>query len=157
MEDFLDAFGRTIEEASVRLEQISEDESAKPRADEKWSSKQIIGHLIDSAANNHQRFVRAQFTDELVFPGYQQEEWVSSQRYQEKPWPEMIQLWRLYNRHILHIMRVTPEDVRMKLRHKHNLHIIASDLIKEDEPVTLDYFMRDYVEHLRKHLQQIFG
>lgn len=54
-------------------------------------------------------------------------------------------------------MRVTPEDVRMKLRHKHNLHIIASDLIKEDEPVTLDYFMRDYVEHLRKHLQQIFG
>ena len=53
--------------------------SQTPRAQDKWSPREIVGHLIDSAANNHQRFVRAQFTDDLVFSGYQQAEWVGVQ------------------------------------------------------------------------------
>ena len=153
--EFLKDFGDTIETASSRLLEISEERSAVPRVEGKWSRKQIIGHLIDSAANNHSRFVRAQFSDELNFPGYEQEAWVDSQRYQEKDWNELIQLWKLYNRHILHIMKVTPEETRMKLRLKHNLHVIASDKLSPDEPVTLDWFMRDYVDHMKKHLGQI--
>ena len=153
--EFLNDFGETIDTASTRLLEISDELSAVPRVEGKWSRKQIIGHLIDSAANNHSRFVRAQFNDDLVFPGYEQEAWVDSQRYQEKDWNELVQLWRLYNRHILHIMKVTPEDIRMKLRSKHNLHVIASDKLSPDEPVTLDWFMRDYVDHLKKHLGQI--
>ena len=153
--EFFEHFGETIQSASVRLTAIPEKQSATPRREDKWSPKEIIGHLIDSAANNHQRFVRAQFTDELVFAGYEQEEWVAAQRYQDKPWPELVQLWKLYNQHILHIMKVTPQETRMKLRHKHNLHVIASDTISMDEPVTLDFFMRDYVDHLKKHLHQI--
>jgi hypothetical protein len=156
MTAFLESFRNTIDDGSARLLEIPDDESATPPGEGKWSPKEIIGHLIDSAANNHQRFVRAQFSDDLVFSGYQQEEWVDAQRYRERPWREMVQLWQLYNRHILHIMKVTPETTRMKLRHKHNLHVIASESLKESEPVTLDYFMRDYVEHLRKHLGQIF-
>jgi len=155
--DFLSDFGETIETAAARLLEISEERSAVPRVEGKWSRKEIIGHLIDSASNNHSRFVRAQFTDELVFPGYEQNAWVESQRYQEKPWPELVALWQLYNRHILHIMKVTPADTRMKLRHKHNLHVIASDKLSPDEPVTLGFFMRDYVDHLKKHLDQILG
>jgi len=155
MKDFLDEFGATIDSASARLLVIPEQQSATPRREDKWSPKEIIGHLIDSAANNHQRFVRAQFTDELVFAGYEQNEWVETQRYRDKPWEELVQLWKLYNQHILHIMKVTPQETRMKLRHKHNLHVIASDTISENEPVTLDFFMRDYVEHLKKHLNQI--
>ena len=154
--EFLKDFGETIETASTRLLEISDERSAAPRAEGKWSRKQIIGHLIDSAANNHSRFVRAQFNDDLVFPGYEQEAWVDSQQYQEKDWNELVQLWKLYNRHILHIMKVTPEEIRMKLRAKHNLHVIASDKLSPDEPVTLDWFMRDYVDHMRKHLGQIF-
>ena len=155
--DFLSDFGETIENATARLLVISDERSAVPRVEGKWSRKEIIGHLIDSAANNHSRFVRAQFTDELVFPGYEQNAWVESQRYQEKPWSELVELWQLYNRHILHIMKVTPAHTRMKLRHKHNLHVIASDRLSPDEPVTLDFFMRDYVDHLKKHLSQILG
>ena len=153
--EFLQDFGETIETASTRLLEISEERSAVPRDEGKWSRKQIIGHLIDSAANNHSRFVRAQFSDDLVFPGYEQEAWVDSQHYQEKDWHELVQLWKLYNRHILHIMKVTPEDTRMKLRSKHNLHVIASDKLRPDEPVTLDWFMRDYVDHMKKHLGQV--
>ena len=153
--EFLQDFGETIETASTRLLEISEERSAVPRDEGKWSRKQIIGHLIDSAANNHSRFVRAQFSDDLVFPGYEQEAWVDSQHYQEKDWHELVQLWKLYNRHILHIMKVTPEETRMKLRSKHNLHVIASDKLRPDEPVTLDWFMRDYVDHMKKHLGQV--
>ena len=153
--EFLKDFGDTIETASKRLLEISEERSAEPRVEGKWSRKQIIGHLIDSAANNHSRFVRAQFTDELVFPGYEQEAWVDSQQYQNRDWSELVQLWKLYNRHIMHIMKVAPEETRMKLRAKHNLHMIASDKLSPDEPVTLDWFMRDYVDHMKKHLGQI--
>lgn len=153
--EFLNDFGETIETASTRLLEISDERSAVPRVEGKWSRKQIIGHLIDSAANNHSRFVRAQFNDDLVFPGYEQEAWVDSQQYQKKDWNELVQLWKLYNRHILHIMKVTPEETRMKLRSKHNLHVIASDKLSPDEPVTLDWFMRDYVDHMKKHLGQI--
>ena len=135
---------------------ITEQESEVPRAEDKWSPKQIIGHLIDSAGNNHQRFVRAQFTDDLVFSGYEQEEWVRVEHFQEEPWRDLVQFWRLYNQHILHIMKHAAEDTRTKLRQRHNLHQLASEQIKEDEPVTLEFFMRDYVDHMKKHLSQIF-
>ena len=66
---FVSEFRSTVEAAARRLEQIHERDSRVPLAEGKWSPKQIIGHLIDSAANNHTRFVRAQFTEDLVFPG----------------------------------------------------------------------------------------
>lgn len=157
MQEFLDDFRQTISTASERLLQISAAQSQIPRAEGKWSPKEIIGHLIDSASNNHQRFVRAQFTDDLVFAGYEQEGWVRVQDYQGEPWPELVQLWKLYNQHILHFMSLIPEKTRRKARHKHNLHQIASDSLREDEPVTLEWFMRDYVDHMKKHLSQILG
>lgn len=157
MQDFLDDFRQTIDAASKQLVQISPEQSKLPRAEGKWSPKEIIGHLIDSASNNHQRFVRAQFTDDLVFDGYEQEGWIRVQNYQGEAWLELIQLWKLYNQHILHLMSLVPEETRMKLRYKHNLNQIASDSLSKDEPVTLDWFMRDYVDHMKKHLKQILG
>ena len=156
MQDFLDDFRETVSLAAERFELISEQQSQIPRAAGKWSPREILGHLIDSAANNHQRFVRAQFTDDLVFAGYEQENWVDVQRYQDEPWKDLVQLWQFYNRHILHVIEVAPEEQRTKLRAKHNLHQIASDLLSEDEPVTLEWFMRDYLDHMKKHLGQIF-
>lgn len=156
-EQFLDHFRATINEAAPRLFEIPETKSELARGEGKWSPKQIIGHLIDSAANNHQRFVRAQFTDELIFPGYAQNEWVAAEHFQEEPWRDLVQLWQLYNQHILHIMKHAAEDTRTQLRHRHNLHQLASESIREDEPVTLEFFMRDYVDHLKKHLTQILG
>jgi hypothetical protein len=104
MEDFLSDFRHTVEIASNQLHQISADQSQLPRAAGKWSPKEIIGHLIDSASNNHQRFVRAQFTDDLVFAGYEQEGWVRVQNYQGEQWADLVQLWKLYNQHMLHLI-----------------------------------------------------
>jgi hypothetical protein len=156
MQEFLNDFRETIESASARLLEMPAPHNEMPRAEGKWSPKEIIGHLIDSASNNHQRFVRAQFTDDLVFAGYEQEGWVRVQNYQCEKWADLVKLWQLFNQHILHLMSLVPEETRLKLRHKHNLHQIASENLLESEPVTLDWFMRDYVDHMKKHLRQIF-
>jgi hypothetical protein len=157
MQEFIDDFRQTIDSAAEQLEKISAEQSQVPGAEGKWSPKEIIGHLIDSASNNHQRFVRAQFSDDLIFAGYEQEGWVRVQNYQGEPWPQLVQLWKLYNQHLLHLMSLIPEETRLKLCYKHNLHQIASETLSENEPVTLEWFMRDYVDHMKKHLGQIFG
>src|SRR5437016_2217214 len=92
MEQWLEDFKQTIDSAFPRLLRISEAQSEAPRAEEHWSSKQIIGHLIDSAANNHARFVLAQFKDDLVFPGYDQNKWVQAQQYEAASWPQLVEL-----------------------------------------------------------------
>ncbi len=155
MQDFLDDFRNTIENSAERLLAIPEPQSQTPRDADKWSPKEIMGHLIDSAANNHARFVRAQFSDELVFPGYEQEDWVRTQAYNQEPWQQLVQLWKHYNLHLLHVMSKAPEHTRTKLRVKHNLDQIASQPVAATDPVTLEYFMRDYVYHLKSHLDQI--
>ncbi|MGH9970187.1 MAG: DinB family protein [Pyrinomonadaceae bacterium] len=157
MQDFLDDFRETIEDAGKRLLSISEQQSQIPRSEGKWSPKEIIGHLIDSAANNHQRFVLAQFSDDLVFPGYSQEEWVRVQGYNQEPWQQLVQLWRHYNLHVLHLMSLAPEATRTKQRMKHNLDQIAWQSVAQKDSVTLEYFMRDYVAHLKNHLRQILS
>ena len=106
---FLTDFRNTIVNAKERLSDIPEAQSREKGSPEEWSSIEVLGHLIDSAANNHQRFVRAQFTDDLVFPGYEQEQWVSAQNYRDEPWPEVIQLWSSYNLHLLHVVAAIPE------------------------------------------------
>jgi len=134
---------------------MADADAAWPLADGKWSAKQVIGHLIDSASNNHQRFVRANFTDDLVFPGYDQERWVTLGRYADAPWLSLLTLWRELNLQIARVMEATPDDVKNALRTRHNLHQIAWRAVPEDEPVTLAYFMGDYVDHLEHHLGQI--
>jgi hypothetical protein len=153
---FLDDFRETIENATVRLNQITPEDSGRAAAGE-WSPKQTLGHLIDSAVNNHPRFVRAQFHDHLVFSGYEQDNWVNSQRYQEESWAEVIQLWRAYNLHLLHVASVIPEDVLTRARSPHTLDQIAFKPVQKYTPATLEYVIRDYVDHLRHHLDQIFA
>ncbi len=136
---------------------MTEEESAARRAPGKWSAKEILGHLIDSAANNHQRFVRAQFTDELVFPGYEQQEWVAAQHYQQASWPSLIELWLNYNLHLLHLISHIPEAKLTTERRVHNLDRIAWQTVSRNEPVTLEYFIRDYIGHLQHHLRQIYA
>lgn len=157
MSDWLDKFRQTIDDAAEQLLLIPEANSATAPREGKWSPKEIIGHLIDSAAHNHQRFVRAQFSDDLVFPGYEQEEWVAVQRYNDEPWSQLVQLWRHYNLHLAHVMSNIPADVRMKPRAHHSLDRIAWQTVSTSEPITLEYFMQDYVGHLQHHLNQIFA
>ncbi|MEK6333828.1 MAG: DinB family protein [Acidobacteriota bacterium] len=157
MEPWLDDFKQTIETSVPRLLKISEEQSEQPRSEEHWSSKQIIGHLIDSAANNHARFVLGQIKDDLVFPGYEQDSWVEIQHYQQAPWTQLVDLWRAYNLHLLHVMSWAAAD---KMHHRctqHNLQSIAFKTVSEAEPATLSYLMKDYVVHLKHHLGQILS
>src|SRR4026209_557981 len=100
---FLDEFEQTVESTATRLLKLSEEQSQEAQGEGKWTRKQILGHLIDSAANNHQRFVRAQFDNALVFPGYEQERWVDVQHYHGEDWSQLVQLWKLYNLHLAHL------------------------------------------------------
>jgi hypothetical protein len=157
MEQWLDDFQQTVESASSRLMAIDETNSQRPRAEEKWSPKQILGHLIDSAANNHARFVLAQTKDDLVFPGYDQEAWVNLNHYQERPWRQIIELWRAYNLQLHHLMaHATPEKMNTPCT-LHTLQEIAFKTVPQAQPVTLEFLMKDYVDHLKHHLSQIFS
>ena len=135
---------RVVEAASESLRRIGDPEASRRAAPGKWSRKEILGHLLDSAVNNHHRFVRAQQVEELTFPKYEQEHWVSSQGYGERPWTELIELWRLYNRHLAHVISLIPEE---------RLAVIC--VIGPYEPVRLGYLIEDYLVHLRHHLQQV--
>jgi hypothetical protein len=157
MKEFLVEFRQTIDSAAADLAQLSENESAESAAPDKWSAKQVIGHLIDSAANNHARFVRAQLEEDLVFPGYEQEEWITLQKYQDESWTQLVGLWRLYNLHLAHLMEQVSNEALTKSRARHNLDQIAWKTVPREQPVTLEYFMRDYVGHLKNHLLQIPG
>jgi len=147
----------SVERAVPRLRALSDAAAAQPPAPGKWSPKEVLGHLIDSASNNHGRFVRAQFVDDLVFTGYEQEKWVAAQRYADAQWEELITLWRGFNLQIARVMANAPDDVRHTPRAKHNLDEVAWKTVPRDQPATLEYFMDDYVDHLEHHLGQIFG
>jgi hypothetical protein len=133
-----------VETAFAKLRLLHETEVTLKPAPGKWSKKETLGHLMDSATNNHQRFIRAQLTDEFVFPGYDQDEWVRRQDYNSKPWVELVDLWRLFNRHVAHTMRSIPEE---------RLESICR--IGTGNPVTLGYIVEDYLSHLKHHLAQL--
>lgn len=112
----------------------------------KWSPKEILGHLIDSASNNQQKFVRTMAAAPHVdFTGYAQDTWVALQQYQQAGWGNVIDLWLALNLHLAHIMEHTPLEALSK-----------TVSIDGAGPFTLHFIMADYVEHLKHHLLQIF-
>ncbi len=133
-----------VNETEQRLGALSEAESQARPSSDKWSRKEILGHLIDSASNNHQRFVRAQFQPQLVFPGYAQVDWNRVQHYQSEAWENLVRLWASYNRHLAHVIAAIPESAGQN-----------SCEIGAGKPVTLEFLVADYVVHLEHHLGQI--
>jgi len=135
---------KTIEDFTERFDNLDEAKaSQKPRPD-KWSRKEILGHLIDSASNNHQRFVRAQYLKTINLPSYEQKEWVNIQQYGSRTWRELLALWKSYNLHLSHILDHMPTEC-----------LQISCTIGSDEPLTIGYIVVDYLGHLQHHLRQI--
>lgn len=134
-------FSTLLDLASAHLPRLTET-SARP--DGHWSPKEILGHLIDSAANNHQRFVRGQLAGELISPGYAQNDWVKTERFNDRAWTDLVQFWLAYNRHLLHVMsHAAPDRLGTTVR------------VGDDDPVTLEFVMIDYVRHMKHHLEQL--
>jgi len=134
----------TVAAAESRLREIRELESSKPLATGGWSPKQVLGHLIDSASNNHQRFVRAALQPSLDFPAYDQTGNVRVQAPQDADWQLLIALWAAYNRYLAHVIARLPAS---KLE--------TPCRIGDAEPVTLAFLATDYIRHLAHHLVQI--
>jgi hypothetical protein len=134
-------FSTILDRAAAQLPQLTDTEK---QLDGHWSRKQIVGHLIDSAANNHQRFVRGQLDRELASPGYAQEQWVEVERFQDREWSDLVEFWLAYNRHLLYLMSHVAWD-----------RLGAAISIGGDAPVSLEFVMIDYVRHLKHHLNQI--
>ena len=155
--DYVALLRHSVARAEPALRAMTPAAAAARPAPGKWCPAEIIGHLIDSASNNHVRFVRAALENDLVFPGYEQDGWVRVQSYQTSKWTELVELWAGLNRHLAHVIEAVPADVRRRPRATHNLDEVAWQPVPRDTPATLDYFMSDYVAHCRHHLRQILG
>lgn len=121
-----------------RLLALSEADSAQ-LAGSRWTRKQVIGHLIDSAANNHQRFIRLQQGELAGFPGYDQDVWVERGAYASASWSDLVNLWYFYNRQLAVVIGQVRADS------------LASRWVDRD--VDLAFLIQDYESHLRHHLE----
>lgn len=135
---------RVVDVAEPLLRRGGEEESGRPALPGGWSRKQTIGHLIESASNNHQRFVRAALAGRLEFPGYDTPGSVRVQCVESAPWPLLVELWVSYNRFLAHMIRRLPAD-----------KLDAECRIGANAPVSLRFLVEDYLGHLKHHLEQI--
>ena len=113
---------------------------------EAWSLGEIVGHLIDSASNNHQRFARLRLGDLQQFPGYDTEAWVAAQGYADCDFRTLVSLWTSYNALLLHLAATMPEQAR-----GHRWHS------PEDGLLSLEFLTEDYYAHLRQHVAHYAG
>jgi hypothetical protein len=154
---FLNDFRATVVHAADRLRTLSDEEASRRPAAGKWSPKEIIGHLIDSAANNHARFVRGQLSDDPEFSKYDQERWVLVQRYQDRPWRDLVGLWQAYNEHLAWVMETSDRTALAREFTAPDVDEILWKTLDNGRAPTLGYFMTDYVVHLKHHLRQVLG
>jgi hypothetical protein len=142
--DLAAALRAEVDRAALVFRSWGDSDVVRSRGVDKWTRKQDLGHLVDSAANNHQRFVRARFTSPFVWPGYDQLEWVSLHRYSERPWDELVDLWVALNRQVAAAVDSLPAE---KLQ--------TTCVIGQEKPAPLEWWVEDYLRHMKHHLEQI--
>jgi len=136
----------TLERELPVLAAMSDEQTSGPVAAGKWTPKQELGHLLDSAANNHIRFVRATLESKFDGVGYQQDAWVNLHHYNGMPWSRIVDLWGAYNRLLVHLVERIPDDA-----------LGAPCRIGNNQPATLGFVIDDYVLHMRYHLDRLLG
>src|SRR5580704_17017348 len=144
MKELSEKLEHVVQSAEAILTKVPDADTTTPVLKGGWSRKQVIGHLIDSASNNHQRFVRASLQGSLEFPGYEQDGCVRVQAVQNAPWPLLLALWTNYNLYLAHVIANLPAS-----------QLEAVCRIGDHEPVTLRFLAEDYLRHLLHHLEQI--
>jgi hypothetical protein len=140
----LDSLRDALQKVPERLGRLSEEAVASKPTPSTWSPKEELGHLLDSAANNHQRIVRAQLEDSPAMPGYEQNRWVAVHAYQRREWTELIEVWQALNRQLLAAAETVSDAAWSR-----TLRVAGS------EPLTLQFVFEDYVAHMVHHLQHI--
>jgi DinB superfamily len=133
-----------INEVPLRLGKLSPSQVELKPSSSKWSPKEELGHLLDSAANNHQRIVRAQLEDKPKMPGYDGDAWVDLHRYQQRNWQELAELWRALNLQLLAAAEAVPDSAWSR-----------TSTIADSKPLTLKFVFEDYLEHMMHHLVHV--
>jgi hypothetical protein len=124
------------------LSKIDDKTFSEKISSSQWSKKEIIGHLIDSATNNHQRFVRAQFENKPAI-NYDQNNWNKFNFYQQINPQQLIYFWEAYNTQLIQLLKIMPAE---------NLPL---ECFVGDKFFTINFLVNDYVAHLEHHLKQI--
>ncbi len=136
---------RAVAFEAVNLSALTDEQTVvRPAGAGSWSPKQELGHLIDSAVNNHLRFVRASLDGEYSGPGYDQDGWVRAHGYHDSPWQNLIDAWRQHNAALVQAINRIPED-----------RLPAPCVIGRAAPVTLRFIVEDYILHMQHHLDHI--
>jgi len=135
----------TIDIELPHLIELTNEQAGQDRGPGKWSAKEELGHLIDSAANNHIRFVLATVDGEFRGQGYAQDLWVQAHGYRDLPWKMLVDLWHSYNVLIAHLIERIPEE------HLGNRCVIGWGVL------TLGFVMEDYLVHMQHHLDHILS
>jgi hypothetical protein len=138
-----ESLAAAVREVMPWLASLSDADVCRPERAGKWSAKQVIGHLTDSAINNLGRIVKMQLEADQHLSGYDQASWVRVQHYDEREWPEVLGLWFALNEHIVWIIA----------------HVEKSALthcgIIEGDPMTLGFLIEDYVAHMQHHVRAL--
>jgi hypothetical protein len=140
----LNSLRELVNRVPGRLEELAKEKVEYKPKPSTWSPKEELGHLLDSAANNHQRIVRAQLENNPVMPGYDQNGWVAVHAYQRRDWKELIEVWQAFNRQLLAAAEAVPASAWLR-----TLTVAGS------EPLTLQFVFDDYLAHMVHHLQHI--
>ncbi|MGA3212428.1 MAG: DinB family protein [Terriglobales bacterium] len=136
----------TIERELPNLRSLTEERAAIERGPGKWSPKEELGHLIDSAANNHIRFVQSATESEFRGPGYRQDDWVRLHGYRNMQWKQIMDFWFRYNVLLAGLLDRIP-DGRLE----------APCFIGTNPAVTLRFVIEDYIFHMQHHIDQLLG
>jgi hypothetical protein len=132
------------ESASALGSRLSEQEWREPYASGKWTRIQVLGHLVDSAAHNHQRFARALHEESIAAPGYDGDAQVRVQHYADAPVPVLAETWRAYNQLLSFVLMQIPANQEQ-----------TPCCIGQFESITLRELAFDYVAHLEHHVRQM--
>ncbi len=124
--------------------ELDESTSSIRISEDKWTLKEIIGHLIDSASNNHQRFVRFQLSKVLEFPDYKNKQWLEIQKHQNMKFSELLLLFYYYNKLITNIILNVDKK---NLNNKWNVYWDENSTF-----ITFEQLIVHYVDHIKSHL-----
>ena len=133
-----------VDQLPARLTNLSDDQVQRKRSSSEWSIKEELGHLLDSAANNHQRIVRAQLEDSPAMPTYDGDQWVALHRYQDRDWSSLIAIWADLNRQLLAAAEAAPDSAWRR-----------TCTIADSAPLTLQFVFDDYLDHMLHHLRHM--